>query len=154
MLVKKVIFYKSFHLGQHAEKYDHLFPEYESHNDCSIPCVFEHKQRDIDNRNRNKENFSRDGFDNFNNFQANGENRVPPIHAFNPQIKIIPTDNMDTIKKRMDEYSRINSHENLQNPIESFPLTELINEEETGTRFVRKRDGPPKNSKQNDFSEV
>jgi hypothetical protein len=75
-------------------------------------------------------------------------------NAFNPQIKIIPTDKMDTIKKRMDEYSRINSHENLQNPIESFPLTELINEDETGTRFVRKRDGPPKNSKQNDFSEV
>ena len=63
-------------------------------------------------------------------------------------------DTSNSTRKRYDEYSRINSHDNLQNPIETFPLTELTNEDETGTRLVRKRDGPSKNLKQNDFSEV
>jgi hypothetical protein len=55
--------------------------------------------------------------------------------------------------RRLD-LSRINSNENLKNPIESFPLTAFTNEDETGTKLVRKRDGPFKTSKQNDFSEV
>jgi len=140
----------------HAEKYDHLFPAQETHNDFNIPCVFEHKKKDSDTQKRNKENFARDGLDNFNNSRPN-EERVSSIHAYNPQIKIKNYSNLDPnpngSARRLD-LSRINSNDNLQNPIESFPLTEFTSEDETGTRLVRKRDGPSKTSKQDDFSEV
>ena len=155
---------------QHAEKYDRLFPD-ESHcTDLSIACVFEHKTKpanQIEVSHNRGENFSRDAMDNINtnvvqyktksSFMSE-ENRFPTASRYNAEQASSTYANVNTgaTKKRYDEYSRINSTDNLaRNDTQAFPMSELV-EDGTSSKAAqaKRRESMPKQAKKSDFSEV
>ena len=122
------------------------------------PSLIESHNHDHPNRD-----FPREAFDTYpnahrkNSMYVREENRFP-INRLTPEITISNYSNVNndnnTIRKRYDEYSKINSSDNLNNRPDSLQLTEMANEEETGAKPGRKRESLAKTSKKNDFSEV